>query len=442
MGDELMMSRKERRKLVELKLVEEGRETLVEAGRRLGLCYRQVKRVWRRFREAEAAGLVHRKRGRRSNRSRDEALRDRCVGLYRERLAGWGPTLASEKLAAWGLQVDHETLRRWLVAEGLWQRQRKRGPHRQWRARKEHFGELVQLDGSHHDWFGDGGQECLMDMADDATGRGLARMEEEETAAAAMRALWAWIELYGIPLALYVDRKTVYVTEREPTVEEQLAGEAPLTAFGKVCAKLGIEIIPAFSPQAKGRVERKHGVFQDRLVKELRLLGINSIQGVNELLEDGFVDGLNEKFARPPLRAEDYHRPLPEDFDLAAVFVFEELRAVANDWTVRYENRFLQLSGPKEWLPRPKAKVVIQRRLDDSLHILYRGRELVFREVPLEARLVPRKTPLRRPAQAPRRQQQRAAADHPWRRPFSPRSPFFAAPGKAHAAPARGSSAP
>jgi transposase len=441
MGDELMMSGKERRKLVELKLVEEGRQTLGEAARRLGVCYRQVRRVWRRFREVGVVGLVHRSRGRPSNRGKGEAFRDRCLGLYREQLAGWGPTLASEKLAEWGLRVDHETLRRWFVAEGLWQRQRKRGPHRQRRPRKERFGELVQLDGSYHDWFGDGGRECLLDMVDDATGKALARMEEEETTAAAMRVLWAWIVRYGIPWALYVDRKTVYVTEREPTVEEQLAGEAPLTAFGKTCAKLGIEIIPAFSPQAKGRVERRHGVFQDRLVKEVRLLGISSIQGANELLEGGFVDSLNEKFARPPLHPEDCHRPVPKDVDLAAIFVFEESRTVANDWTVRYENRFFQLTGPKEWLPRPKARVVMQRRLDSSLHILYRGRELIFREVPLEARLIPRQAPPPPPT-VPRHQKSRPADDHPWRRPFSPRSPFFRAQHQAQPAPPRGSSAP
>jgi hypothetical protein len=343
------------------------------------------------------------------------------VAVYRERLAGWGPTLASEKLAEWGLVVDHETLRRWLVAEGVWQRQRRRGPHRQWRPRQEHFGELVQLDGSHHDWFGGGERPCLMDMVDDATGRTAARMEAEETSEAAMRIVWGWIERYGIPRALYVDRKTVYVTEREPTVEEQLAGEAPRTAFGKACAKLGIEIIPAFSPQAKGRVERKHGVYQDRLTKELRLRGVRTIEGANELLDGGFVDRLNEKFARPPGHPQDGHRPVPEDVDLAAVFVFEEPRAVANDWTVRWENRFFQLTGPREWLPRPKAKVVVQRRLDGSLHILSRGRELALREIPLEARRRP-------PAKAPQPAKEATPcprptppADHPWRRPFSRR---------------------
>lgn len=422
MGDELAMSGKERRKLVEMELVAGGGEKLVDAGRRLAMSYRQVKRVWRRYREEGASGLVHRGRGRGSNRGKGEEVRRGCVEVYRGRLEGFGPTLAAEKLAEWGVaEVGHETLRRWLVAEGLWRRQRRRGPHRRWREPKAQFGELVQVDGSHHDWFGAGARCCLMNMVDDATGVSLARMAEEETAEAAMGVLWMWIERYGVPRALYADRKNIYVNEREPTVEEQLAGEVPLTPFGTACAKLGIRIIPASSAQARGRVERKHGVYQDRLVKELRLRGITTIAGGNELLEGGFVEQLNAKFARSAAQPEDAHRPLPEGVDLPAVFVFEELRTVPNDWVIRHENRFWQLTGPKAWLPRPKAKVVVQRRLDGSLHILSRGRELAFREIPLEAR--------RRPAaRAPQvvektapRARPKPPADHPWRRPFSRR---------------------
>jgi len=421
-GDELVMSRKERQKLVEMKLVAEGHQRVADAARRLGVSYRQAKRVWRRYREDGAAGLVHRGRGRGSNRGKGEAVRRRCVEVYGERLEGFGPTLAAEKLAEWGVaEVNHETLRRWLVAEGLWKRRRKRGPHRRWREPRAHFGELVHLDGSYHDWFENGEGCCLMDMVDDATGMTGAQMEEEETAAAAMRVLWAWIERYGVPKALYADRKNIYVNEREPTVEEQLAGEVPLTPFGKACTKLGIEIITASSPQARGRVERKHAVYQDRLVKELRLRGVRTIEGANEMLQGGFVEQLNAKFARPATKPEDAHRRLPEGLQLASVFVFEDVRTVPNDWVIRHENRFWQLTGPKEWLPRPKAKVVVQRRLDGSLHILYRTRELSIREIPLEARRRPaRKAPPVSPP-TPRHSPSTPAPDHPWRRPFSRR---------------------
>ena len=290
----------------------------------------------------------------------------------------------------WGYEIDHETLRRWLIAAELWQRQRRRGPHRRWREPKRCFGELVQFDGSHHDWLGTGVRCCLMNMVDDATGRSLARLEEQETTVAAMQLLWSWIDRYGVPAAVYVDGKTVYVTDREATAEEQLAGEEPLTEFGKACQKLGIRIVLAHSAPAKGRVERKHGVYQDRFVKELALLGITTIAGANAVLEGGFVDGLNERFAREPLDPQDAHRAVPEGLDLAAVFVFEVTRTVANDWTIRYENRWYQITGPRGHLPRPRTKVTVQRRLDGSLHILRRGQALDFREVPMEARLRPK----------------------------------------------------
>jgi hypothetical protein len=337
-------------------------------------------------------------------------------------LEGFGPTLASEKLAEWGVaEVNQETLRRWLSVAGLWQRERRRGAHRQWRQRRARFGELVQVDGSHHDWFATGVRACLMNLVDDATGTTLGRMYAQETTAAAMQMLWAWIERYGVPLALYCDRKTVYITDREPTAAEQLAEQEPMTAFGVACKKLGIVIIAANSPQAKGRVERNHGVYQDRLVKELRLLGITTVEGANELLAGGFVAQLNAKFAKAPVSPEDGHHPLAPGVELASVFVCEETRCVANDWTIRYRNRWYQITGPREGMPRPRAKVTVQRRLDGSMHLLYRGQVLTFREVPLEARVVP---PRVRPQTAPKSrasQPARPRPDHPWYRPFSTR---------------------
>lgn len=419
-----MMSLKERERLVGMRLVAEGRERLRDVARRLGVSYRQVKRIWGRYREEGARGLVHRSRGRVSNRGFGKEEREAALGVYRERLEGFGPTLATEKLAEWGVvEVDHETMRRWLMGAGLWARARRRGPHRRWRERKRQFGELVQMDGSHHDWFGSGHRACLMNLVDDATTTTLAGMEAEETTEGAMRSLWAWIKRYGIPRALYCDGKTVYVTDREPTVEEQLAGELPLTAFGRACRRLGIEIIRAHSPQAKGRVERSHGVYQDRLVKELRVRGITAIEGANALLQGGFVARLNAKFATAPASDEDAHRPVPHGLDLARVFVFEESRRVGNDWTIRYAKRYYQITGPNEAMPRPKATVTVQQRLDGSQHILYREHELSFREVPLEARVKPqaRAAVVDHPSRPSHRHV--PSATHPWRRAFSRRAP-------------------
>lgn len=416
MGDVVAMSKKERARLVELEQVAAGKVRLRAAAERLGLSYRQMKRVWRRYVAGGAAGLVHRSRGRASNRGFGAEVRATCVEVYQTRLVGFGPTLAAEKLVEWGVAtVDHETLRRWLGAEGLWVRQRRRRVHRQWRERKAHRGELVQMDGSFHDWCGQGERWCLMNLVDDATTETWGRFSQEETSEAAMRALWAWIKRHGVPRALYTDWKTVYLTTREPRLEEELCGELPRTAFGQACARLGIEIIGASSPQAKGRVERSHGVYQDRLVKELRLRGITTMEAANTLLESTFCETLNRKFAQPPVSDEDWHRPLPTDVALEDVFVFETTRSVGNDWTVRYEGRWFQITGPRGSLPPAKQRVVVRRHLDGSVHILYRGHEVHVREI--DGR--PRRP--EQPHTAPvlgRRPTPRPAADHPWRHSY------------------------
>jgi transposase-like protein len=381
MEGHLLMSQKEWERTRVMQQVQAGRLTLQKASELLGVSYRQAIRIGIRFKAEGGKGLVHRSRGRRSNRRYCEAFRNKVLNRYVARYQPFelGPTLLAEKLAQDGLVVDHETLRRWLLAAGHWSKRRKRAAHRQRRTRRSHFGELVQMDGSHHHWFGAAhAKACLMQLVDDATGTTLALLAEEETTEAAMQLTWQWIERYGVPQALYTDKKNVYVTDREPTLEEQLAGEEPLTTFGKACKRLGIEIIPANSPQAKGRVERKHGVLQDRFVKELALSGIKTIATANALLEKGFMKTLNEKFCQAPLEPQDFHRPVPASVDLVDVFCFEEERVLANDWTVRYQNRYYQITRDNKPLPKPKDKILMRRRLNGELVLLYHGRPLEF----------------------------------------------------------------
>lgn len=414
MGDVVGMTGKERQRLVEMELVADGKESLVEAAERLGMSYRQVKRVWARYRAWGAGGLVHRGRGRVSNRAKAKEVREACLAVCREELVGFGPTLAAEKLAERGLVVDHETLRRWLMRDGQWRGRRRRVRHRRWRERKEHCGELVQLDGSFHSWFGDERYPCLMNMVDDATGASWAMFSEEETTEAAMRVLWRWIERYGVPKALYTDRKNVYVTSRQATREEELEGREPLTAFGLACRRLGIEIIAAASPQAKGRVERSHGVYQDRLVKELALRGISTLEGGNQLLEDGFVDELNRKFAKPAASAWDFHRPVPDGVALEDIFVVEDSRRVHADWTVKWQGRWYQLKPGNGKLPPAKSRVAVQVRLDGTRRILYRGDEVAFEELGLSRGLQDKRVAAPQPPVRPV-----PAPDHPWRRSWS-----------------------
>jgi hypothetical protein len=232
-----------------------------------------------------------------------------------------------------------------------------------------------------------------------------------------MGLLWQWVERYGIPLALYTDRKNVFVTDREPTLEEQLAGEEPKTAFGKACDKLGIELITAYSPQAKGRVERNHGVYQDRLVKEFALRRITTLESANKLLANGFVDDLNAKFAKAPQSNEDFHRPLPKGLALEDVFCFEELRSVQNDWCIRHQNRHYQILEHNRPLPKPKDKVLVRTRLDGSVHLLFKDHALDYRilnNAELAKRLRP-EPPAPRPPRKEQPHKTNRTNKSPWR---------------------------
>jgi transposase len=411
------LSEKERARLVELEQVKVGRQTVVASAERLGISGRQGKRIWKRYRAEGAKGLVHRARGRPSNRMLEADTKRQSLELCRTRLEGFGPTLAAEKLAEVGLKVAHETLRRWLICDGLWKKRRKRGPHRKWRAPKEHFGELVQMDGSPHDWLERGDMPCLIDMVDDGTSFMNGRFFEQETTEGAMKVLWRWIELYGVPRALYTDHKNVYVSGRQPTPQEQLAGQPALTAFGKACYKLGIQIIPAASPQAKGRIERRHGVLQDRLVKELRLRGINDLDAANEFLASEFLDSVNGKFGHSAASSVDYHRPVPAGLRLEDVFVFEEQRTVQNDWTVCWDGRFFQITGPARNLPLRREKILARRHLDGSRGLLRKGRPLEFHELPERPKRAQQpQPPAARSTAVPR---WRPAVDHPWKSPMT-----------------------
>jgi hypothetical protein len=331
----------------------------------------------------------------------------------------FGPTLASEHLASEEqIEVHAETLRRWMLADGQWSRARKRRAHRQRRARKEHLGELVQMDGSFHEWFEKRGpQGCLMNLVDDATGTTLARLGEQETIWTAVRVLRCWIEEYGVPLALYTDWKNVYV--REPTSKEQLNGIAPKTHFGRMCERLGIEIIAASSPQAKGRVERNHGTHQDRLVKKMRRKNIQSYEAGNRYLESEYLEEHNERFARTAASTVDYHRKAPSQKILEDVFRLETERVISNDGVVRYQNRFLQVKNQGRRTAPPQSKVVVCEWEDGRLDVRYRGQALSWEEIPEPPKPAAREVK----SIAPIRPPNRPRVDHPWRKPFlSPRS--------------------
>jgi len=387
--EDIRMSRKELNRLHEVERVLEGAQNIVQAAQRMGLSYRQARRVVQRYRREGAKGLAHRSRGRPSNRGYPASFKERVLALYQERLWDFGPTFAAEKLQEMGHKVDHETLRRWLLEAGLWKRCRKRKKHRNWRDPKEHFGEMVQMDGSFHHWVGTKEEWCLMVMVDDATGVTYARMYTAETTQAALEMLRDWIRRYGVPESLYTDGKSVYHLDAETRERLLMRGEDGLTQFGRACARLGIHMHKAHSPQAKGRVERKNGVFQDRLVKELRYRGIKTLSEVNALLAGGFLEDLNTRFAVEPAQEADFHRPCPPEEALREMLCVEERRAVGRDWTVRYQNRRYQLIGVNRRLAPTKKRVLVRRYLDGSLHLVYRGEEVAYKECgPIERKRV------------------------------------------------------
>jgi transposase len=414
------MSTRELARAGVLARVAAGTLSLGSAAVVMAVSYRQAKRLYRRYRAEGAKGLKHRSAGRRSNAARDGAEREQILALIREKYSGpiderFGPTLAAEHLASEdGLHVHHDTLRRWMLATGLWSRARKRSPHRRRRERMAHFGELVQLDGSFHPWLERRGPtSCLLTMVDDATGRSLGGFDAQETMWAAVRVLRAWIDRYGIPRALYTDWKNVYV--RPPNQEERATGAEPLTQFGRMCAKLGITIIPASSPQAKGRIERHHGTHQDRLVKKLRRKGIIDVAAANAFLEAEYWADHNRRFGRAPTSTDDFHVPVPRGLSLETVFRLEETRTVSNDWVVRYANRHFQLERQSH---QPPARSTVQVFEDAAgqIDIRYRDRRMRWTEIALPTPSA--STAVTRPAAPPTSRtpprRRGPCADHPW----------------------------
>jgi hypothetical protein len=381
MRGQLLMSGKERERLKVFARVKRGELQQKEAAVLCQLEYRYLRRLYQRYCEQGDRGLVHQGRGRPSNRAKTGEFKAAVLARYQERYPDFGPTLAAEKLALDGQVIDHETLRGWLIKAGLWQKRRKRAKHRSWRERRAHFGELVQMDGSHHKWFEERAAKCcLMNMVDDAQGTTQSWLAEEETIFAAMGVLWQWIALYGIPQSLYTDKKNVYVVDEKTREKAADSGEEVFTQFGRACQQLGIKIITAHSPEAKGRVERNHGTYQDRLVKEFRLAEISTIDAGNQFLREGYCAELNQKFAVAPRSAVDFHRSA-KGYDLASIFCIEEERSLSADWIVRFENQFYQLQ-PARKTSVAKGKVRVRRYLNGELHFCYAQRDLAYTLLP------------------------------------------------------------
>ncbi len=338
----IAMSERDLQRIAVLSKVVDGRMTMVSAAHVLDLSERQVRRLLERIRTGGAASIRHKAIGRSSNNRISDGVRDYAVTLVREFYADFGPTLATEKLAERdGLHVSRETLRSWMVDAGLWLSRKQRRTFHQPRLRREAYGELVQIDGSEHRWFEDRGPPCsLLVFVDDATGKLMqVRFVRSESAFTYFEALALYLERHGAPIAFYSDKHSVF-----RVAKKDAKGGQGMTQFGRALCELNIEILCANSSQAKGRVERMNRTLQDRLVKELRLSGIDTMEAGNTFLPD-FVEDYNARFAIVPARSEDLHRPLNLAPDrLTEILCKREQRYVGSQLTFSFERKRIMLA--------------------------------------------------------------------------------------------------
>lgn len=375
------MSTREIERLRIVHKVMERRLAQVKAAEMMGVTDCQVRRILQKVQERGDRSIIHGNRGRPSLRRISKEEEERIIGFVKKRYLDFGPTFASEKL--WeceGVRIGREKLRQWMVVYGLWQvRNRKRGRIYQWRERKHHVGEMVQMDGSEHDWLeGRGPELVLMGYIDDATNTFLGGFYEFEGVYSAMDSFRRYIERNGIPYSVYLDRHSTYKTTREPNREEALKGERAKTQFARALTELGVNVIYAHSPQAKGRIERDFGVLQDRLIKEMRLAGIRTAEQANIFLET-YLTRFNKRFARPPLAKENLHSPLSKDLLLEEIFCIKDNRSIARDYTIRWKHRVFRIEKPS--ITMKKQWVCVMEHFDGKMTLKLNGKYLAFSEV-------------------------------------------------------------
>ena len=403
--DIIMVRNKELKKLHIVKKFIEKQIKQKEAAKVLGISTRQVRRIASRLKAKGDSSIVHRLRGKRSNNATLKEVRQKAIALYKKNYWDFGPTLASEKLSLLdGIKVSKETLRGWLISEGLLSKRRKPRHHRKWRERKPHFGQMVQMDGSEHRWFEDRGKEAtLMGYIDDATSIVFARFYSYEGVIPAMDSFNRYIAKYGLPASIYFDRHSTYKSSGKPTIEDQLKAKVPLSQFARALDELQVRFIYAYSPQAKGRIERLFGTFGDRVIKEMRLAGVCNIVGGNNFL-DYYLPIFNNRFSILPAEEGNMHRPVPKDINLKSIFSIREERILRNDFTISYKRDLYQI------LNNIYAKrVTVEERLDKNIYITYKGKNLMYKKIEKRPIIKKEKVLKEKRVYIP-------PPDHPWKR--------------------------
>lgn len=388
----LTMSQKEVDRLKVITEINSDKLTVEEASEVLCISPRQTYRILKRVREEGSKGVIHRLRGKKSNRGYAEKLKTEVIKIYRKSYPDYGPTLFSEMLLKYhSISIDHETIRKWLREKAITTSMRKKRPHRKKRERRSCFGQLLQFDGSIHDWFeGRGAECCLMNCVDDATGRVYLKFGISENTEDAMLTMWEYVNRHGLPRSLYTDRHSVYYAEGK------------LTDFGRAMKELKVEVIYAKSPQAKGRVERFNRTLQDRLIKALRREGISNIADANKYVKEVFIEEFNKRFAVSPVKVADVHREV-KGIKLHEIFCYKTSRQVRNDYTINLNGGYVQLLKGSSPLPRPKQNVIVSKWLDGTMHISFNEQELNYNILKSKPPRMGRK-------------KQIPSKEHPWRK--------------------------
>lgn len=414
--DIIVMDKEDRRRLHLIQQVIEKKASQKEIAEALELSDRQIRRIVKRIRKEGDAGVIHRLRGKKSNRKFATEIREKMLDLYRGKYAGFGPTLAAEKLQELdGIRISDETLRHWLIEEELAYKKRKARPHRQWRERKEHAGQMIQMDGSHHDWLeGRGPKLVLMACIDDATNRIYVRFYEYEGTKPALDLFKRYAKKYGIPQSVYLDRHTTYKSNGKLSIEDELRGKDPFKShFERAMKELAVVVIHANSPQAKGRVERLFRTFQDRVIKEMRLRNICTMEEANRFLE-WYLASFNKKFQVVAAKG-DWHRPVSKEVDLDSAMSIKTERFLRNDFTIAHDGKLFQI------LDHVRARtLMVEERTHGSLRISYMGKILRYREIQRKATSASKQERVR----LPRKKPPIPAADHPWRKFKFSKQPF------------------
>lgn len=391
--------------------------TVKKAGELLYLSERQIYRLKDKVIKKGAEGLIHGNRGKPSNRRIPDKERQQIVQLLHRHYSDFKPTHASEKLEnIYGFKRDPKTIRQIMIDEELWKpRKQKKPEYRCSRPRKEHYGEMEQFDGSYHHWFEDRAPSCcLLASIDDATGEiTQAQFVNDEGTFPVFNFWQEYLLTHGKPRSIYLDKLRTYYNNLLPEKDEEL-----LTQFQRAMRELDIEPIVAHSPQAKGRIENRFKILQDRLIKEMRLRNISDIKRGNQFLEEEFISWFNQKYGKEPVKKANLHRQLSqqEKRQLPAILSRHSQRTVQNDFTIRFNNQWYQLSKKQPATIRPKERVLIEERLDGSLRIRLRDKYLNYQVLLTKPQKQPKQAWVIAASQKPKRKSYKPPKDHPWRR--------------------------